>query len=183
MPDSSLQYRDNNRLTFEDGQIKLGPTLLPGIVVSLSVRGEVRFDKHKKDGLSGKRKVPLGWEDAAVTIVMDLLSDNESKCYAKLAALNALFKGADKKADPQIYTAAGSHLRARGIQKVIFSGLESSETDDIDVIRASLTFVEFQPLAVKRELRTVAKAGRTQAAPGTNSADFVEIPVDARGPR
>ena len=91
-------------IVFEDGLIKLGDTELPGILTELRVDGKVRFDEQKKDGASGKKKTPKGFEDSDVMVSMLLPTDSESQCYEKLEQVSGLFRKIDKKANPQIYT-------------------------------------------------------------------------------
>lgn len=145
------------RLTFDDGKVTLGGKVIPGILVNQSIRGQVRFDKTEQEGAgSGKVKVAMGWEDADVCLQVDLLTDDDGTCYEKLTKLNAIFIGTDNKARPQVYTVVNSHLMARGIRQVVFSGLDSSETDLEDVINCNLAFVEEKPAVVESEKRVLA---------------------------
>lgn len=150
----------DNYLSFEDGEVRIGDQLLPGLLVSQRVNAGVRFDKAERDHMSGKNKIPLGWEDADIQITMDLLCDEAGTCYDKLTAINSLFKGA-KGASPKIFQVTNRHLRARGVSKVVFSGLESNEDDQTDVIRVSLTFSEHLPAVVKREKQVAATGTKT----------------------
>lgn len=151
-------------LTWEDGVINLGGKELPGLMISMSVESSVRFDQAKQDGLSGKAKTPLGWEDSAITMTLDLLSDETSDCYTKLAGLNRTFKGLDNGRNPKVYAVTNRHLRARGVDRVLFSYLESEEDDQTDTIRVRMNFTEHVPAVVAAE-KQVAAAGSTQAAP------------------
>lgn len=165
-------------LSFDDGQVTLGGTLLPGILVSQSVRGQVRFDQAARDGMSGKAKTPLGWEDAEISLVVALTSDAEGDdCYDKLARLDKVFRGRDSQANPQVCQVSNRHLLARGVSQVVFAGLESSETEDDDVILATLAFVEHNPPIVKQEARVTASAtsGSTPAATATEPSLAVDV--------
>jgi hypothetical protein len=162
-------------LSFDDGIVQLGNDRLPGVFISMTVNAGVKFDRAERDHMSGKNKIPLGWEDSDVRLTLDLLCDDGSDCYAKLKVINLLFKGADKKASPQIYIVTNRHLRARGIDKVVFSGLETDEDDQSDVIRAVLTFSEHLPAVVKREkqvtaAKTKSGAPAVKAKPATSPA-------------
>jgi hypothetical protein len=154
-------------LSFEHGEIRLAGVLLPGVLKNLSVRGQVRFDEAERDGLSGTARIPMGWEDSDIVATVELLSDEESNCYDKLVELDANFKGTDNGANPAIYTVANEHLAARNIDRVIFNGFESQETDEDDVILAILSFVEHIPVITKTEERAIASdtaAGETTPA-------------------
>jgi len=159
-------------LSFEHGEIRLAGVLLPGTLKSLSIRGMVRFDEAEQDGLSGKAKLPMGWEDSDITIITELLSDEKSNCYDKLIELNAKFRGTDDGENPVIYTVANEHLAARSIDRVVFNGLESQETDEDDVILAILSFVEHIPVITKAEERTVASdQAQGETAPATTTKE------------
>ena len=158
-------------LVFEDGQITLGGSLLPGVLRRLSIRGQVRFDEAEQDGLSGKVKVPMGWEDADVTAEVELLTDS-TDCYDKLAGLDATFRGYDNGGNPKVYDLVNRHTAARGIDQVVFAGLESSETDQDDVILAGLAFQEHKPAVVAVESRVAASdKAAGSGAPAADPAD------------
>lgn len=162
-------------LVFEDGLIRLGDTELPGILTELRVDGKVRFDEQKKDGSSGKKKTPKGFEDSDIMVSMLLLTDSESQCYEKLEQVSGLFRKIDGKANPQVYTVTNRHLLARGVRQVVFSKLQSSENNGSDEIRVTLGFVEHNPPVTKiekaqaktptpKELAEQAKAKKTPEA-------------------
>lgn len=140
-----------NFLTFEDGLIRLGDATVPGLLASLRVNGKVRFDTQKVDGASGKSKTPQGWEDCEIMAAVVLLTDEESDCYEKAAALEALFRSPDKKANPQVLTLTNRHSTARGVRQVVFSRLETTESNQTDDITATLGFTEHRPPVVKTE--------------------------------
>ncbi|MDK2955419.1 MAG: hypothetical protein PWQ57_915 [Desulfovibrionales bacterium] len=165
-------------LSFEDGQITLGGELLPGVFRRLNIRGQVRFDEAKQDGLSGKVKVPLGWEDMDVTAEVDLLTDDDTDCYDKLASLDAIFRGYDSAGNPKVYDLVNRHASARGLDQVVFAGLDSSETDQDDVIAANLAFQEHQPAVVAVESRVAASdAAKGAGAPGVDPGEDDEPPL------
>ncbi len=169
-----------DRLTFADGEIKLGNDVLPGILVSITVSAGVKFDRAERDHMSGKTRTPLGWEDADIKVVLDLLTDGEgdaeiighrtdtgekvgikTTCYGKLTIIDSYFKGNENKPSPRIYDIAGSHFYARDIKQVVFSGLQSEEDDQSDVIRATLAFSEYLPVVVRREQQANAQKKAT----------------------
>ncbi len=138
-------------LTFEDGIVRIGGEELPGILSDLRVSGQVRFDEQSVDKASGKKKTPQGWEDADISLTLYLTTDESGTCYDKLDMLNGFFKRTDGKANPAIFTVANRHLLARGVRRVVFSRLDSSEDTRTDEIRASLAFVEHNPPIIKQE--------------------------------
>ena len=138
-------------LSLEDGIVRIGGEELPGLLSDLRVSGKVRFDEQSVDKASGKKKTPQGWEDADISLTLTLLTDESGTCYDKLAVLEGFFKKTDGKANPSIFTVANSHLLARGVRRVVFSRLDSSESCRTDEIRASLAFVEHNPPIIRQE--------------------------------
>jgi hypothetical protein len=166
-------------LVFDQGEVVLGGKRIDGILKSMSVGGAVRFDESQQDGASGKVKVPLGWNDADITITLELLTDDGGTCYDRLSRLSAVFKGYDNKSNPKIYNVRNAHLLARGVHQVVFSGLDSDESDAEDVITAKLTFVEHNPPIRKVEERQAAKAGKSGKAP-TSTTSKTEPTADKK---
>ena len=171
-------------LVFEDGLIRLGDTELPGILTELRVDGKVRFDQQKKDGSSGKKKTPKGFEDSDVMVTMLLLTDSESQCYEKLAQVSGLFRKIDDKANPQVYTVTNRHLPARGVRQVVFSKLQSSENNGTDEIRVTLGFVEHNPPVTKIEkaqAKTPTPKELAEQAKAKKTPEVDSIIIDAAG--
>ncbi len=148
MPDNE---QNPKIISFEDGEVSLNGEVLPGIITSLRVSGQVRFDEQQVDGQSGKSKTPQGFEDADISLELVLLTDSETDCYEKLEALNRTFRNLDGKANPQVFTVASRHLSARGVRQAVFSRLDTTESEGNDWISASLAFVEHNPPVVRLE--------------------------------
>ena len=154
-----------DRLTYEQGRVWLADILLPGHLRELWIRGEAQLDEIKVEGISGKAHQPNGWKDMDVTLSLDLLTDDGSSCYDKLATINHIFRRYGGNADPKVYEASGNpHLAARGIGQVIFAGLESYESQEDDVVYAGLHFVEDRPAVIKAEKRAAAATTATPEA-------------------
>jgi len=170
-------------LTFEDGVLRLGDEAIPGVFANSNITCDVKFDEAQSDQLSGKKKTPMGWEDAEIDFDFVLLSDDDGDCYDKLARVNALFKGYGSTASPKIFDILNRHIQARGIERVVFKTLASRETNRDDTIVVSLHFVEHTPPIVQAEQRVVKsdKAATTSgSAPAVNpsKADDYTISVD-----
>ena len=171
-------------LVFEDGLIRLGDTELPGILTVLRVDGMLRFYQQKKDGSSGKKKTPKGFEDSDVMVTMLLLTDSESQCYEKLEQVSGLFRKIDDKANPQVYTVTNRHLLARGVRQVVFSKLQSSENNGSDEIRVTLGFVEHNPPVTKIEkaqAKTPTPKELAEQAKAKKTPEADSIIIDAAG--
>jgi len=67
-------------LVFEDGELYLDGERIDGILTRSNVSQDVRYDEAEQDGLSGKVKTPMGWEDAVIRFDLDLTSDGSATC-------------------------------------------------------------------------------------------------------
>jgi len=158
-------------LKYEDGLIRLGSHGVPGVLKRLTIRGEIQFDQFPQDQKSGSAKTPMGWRDSAITIVVDLLTDEKSTCYEKLEYLNAIYRGYDNGVNPKVFTVSNSHIDARGIDRVVFAGLESVESDEEDTIQATLRLSEHNPAVVRVEkARSRSKVDKPTAKPVADAA-------------
>lgn len=140
-------------ITNEAGDIKLNDTLLPGVFIRMEVGGKLRFDEKDVPGSSGKRKQPLGYEDAEITLSIRLLTDDNSDCYEKLDVLTSLFHNIDNSAKPYVYRIVNRHVTKWNIREVLFSELRTSETNQDNTIEAALSFVEYKPALVEAEAK------------------------------
>lgn len=165
------------RLTFEHGQVRLGDAPVPGILKRHRIRSAVRFDEAEQDGLSGKAKIPMGWEDADIQLTVELLTDDKDSCYDKLAALNGIFRGVDSKGNPLVLAVENVHCMARGVRRVVFAGLDSDESDQDDVITANLHFVEHVPAVTRVENRVTAAGAAGDSAPAVKTAEHELAPA------
>lgn len=138
-------------ITEDVGRMKLDGRLLPGVPERLEVQGEVRVDREQIAGQSGSAKQPLGFEDAEITLVLRLPTDDQSTCYDKIAELASIFRSVDSMARPHVFRIVNKHVAAWGIGDVVFAGLKTAEDNEDDSARAELRFVEFRPVLVKKE--------------------------------
>jgi hypothetical protein len=154
-------------LKFGHGIISLNGVDMPGIMKSQAIKGSVRFDSAEPDGHSGTVRTPLGWEDSDITLVVELISGEQTtpytgseSCYEKLARINRIFKGKDNGTNPNVYEVENPHANARDIHQVVFSGLQSTETDQDDVIQVNINFVEHLPFeqVPEKQVATADKA-------------------------
>lgn len=139
----------------ELGQVKLGDKVVPGLYQSMEVEGKLKVDGVKRSGKSGAGKLPEGWEDMKVRLVLSLVPDREDEAYPEddLAALAGLFQGADKQAKPFVYSIVHPVLNAMNLREVLFSGLRVSDQQGTNTVQVELELEEFKPVAVAREGR------------------------------
>lgn len=156
-------------LSMEHWAMTLGNTSVPGVLQRLTVGGQVRYDEAEQDGLSGTRRIPMGWEDADITATILLTTDVAGTCYDKARALARLFKGHDGAGNPQVYGIANAHLAAHDVDEVVFDGLRTEEDTRSDAITATLRFREYTPAILAAEVRAAGTPSSTVQEPGLSS--------------
>ena len=124
---------------------------VPGIFVGLEIRQQVRFKETEVVGLSGASKRPDGFSDAEIQIELLVSGDNQHDVWENVQRINDMFSGTTSKAKPKIYRLTTPHAKARRIDRVLFKELRTRETNDTDVVNATLTFIQHRPVQRKKE--------------------------------
>ena len=145
-------------ITDASGKVKVGGVILPGIFQNIEVDGDVRIDEAEVEGKSAKPKQAVGYEDAKVKLNIVLINDEESTPYEKLKKLQNIFKRPGQQL-PYVYEIVNRHLQARGITKIIFKKLSSSEDNNLDLIRATCEFWEYVPITIQAQKNTGVGSG------------------------
>jgi len=135
------------RIDSQDGQVKIGnpPELLPGILSSISINGDLIIDNASVEGRSGSSKQVHGWNDAAVSISLILVGDTKISRFDSLATIVSLFKK-DEDGTPVVYNLLHPMAKAWNIKQLLFSSLKTTEDKERNQIIASLDFQEHEPI-------------------------------------
>lgn len=157
-------------LTIKQDTLMLDNEILPGVVQSISIGGNIIYEKQDDD--TKKRKVSLGYEDKTISIEMKLcpytITGEEIDVYSQLARLEKIFKKQENSL-PKIFSFVHPHAKSRAINKVLFSRLESSEDISTNTISVSLEFIEFVPAEiVAREEAKQERVSQSSASQKTN---------------
>ncbi|MBN2536376.1 MAG: hypothetical protein JXB88_26065 [Spirochaetales bacterium] len=135
------------RIDSAAGQVKIGnpPIVLPGILSSISINGELLIDNVSVEGKSGSSKQVHGWNDATLNISL-LLIDNEKAKKTRfnyLADIVGHFKKI-KDGMPVVYNLQHPMAKAWNIKQLLFSSLQT--TEEYNRITITLEFVEHEPV-------------------------------------
>jgi len=130
------------RADTSNGIIKLGDKVLSGIFQSLSINGEILVDSNSSPTSNLPRKVMRGYKDKTISLSLLLLPTDNKTVYEHLEELELLFRD-EKNNVPKVFNIVNPHTMARNIDKVIFTGLSSSENNENNMINVSITFEEF----------------------------------------
>ena len=171
---------DRWSITDEFGNVRLGDFDLPGVFSSMEISQDVEIEEKEVKGRSGKAKQIIGYSDAIINFSIVLTSDSEATSYDKLKNLQKIFGKTDSSAKPEVMRIINVHCESRGIEKVIFKSLRTSESSG-DTIEAFLEFVEYLPvIAVKKESRASRPVRQKPNSPPPPSND--ENKAKPKGP-
>jgi len=142
----------------QNGLLYLGETLIPGIIKSLSVNGEMVIDKAKAEGASGQQKTFSGFDDSGISLSLLLTEEEDGgyQRYTNLGEINRAFKALENGV-PLIYTFNGPLFSAMNIRHGLFKGLSIDDSGDSDALTVSLKFEEHDPLVsiIQEQQKTV----------------------------
>lgn len=158
-------------ITDASGKVKVGGVILPGVFQNIEVDGDVRIDEAEVEGKSAKPKQAVGYEDAKVKLNIALLNDDSSTPYEKLKIIQNIFKKPGQEL-PNVYEIINRHLQARGISKVVFKKLTSSEDNNRDVIRATCEFWEYIPITIQAKKNTSGVSSSATATAPELTGDY-----------
>ena len=164
MPEELTQERQSRNS--EAMECLLGGIVLPVPPASMSVKQALRIDEIEIKGRSGKVKQPIGFEDAAISIELELCDREEGDVIVetareRLGQIQRLFRSS-REALPQPLEIVSALTETCGIRSVLFKELEVHD-NELDYISCTLQLVEFE--SVENQLKSqAAEAGAREEA-------------------
>lgn len=151
----------------DDGCVKIGSVLLPGLFKSIDISGKAMVEELEVKGKGKKPKQATGYEDHTISIELVLMDDDREGGKTKeekLTILQNLFKSKGQKI-PKVYNMVNKHTSQRGIDKVLFDSLNTKETNKRDEITASLKFIEYESISISAKKNTTDKKTKKKDIP------------------
>lgn len=131
----------------DEGAVKLGGVILPGIIKTLDVTGSAQMEEQTIQGSASKPKQAVGYEDVKITIEL-ILSDSPGERVAdKIARLEALYHPPGCSVPPALPIVEET-CAARGVDTVIFKSLATKENTQTKQTIATLTLWEYIPVII-----------------------------------
>lgn len=131
----------------EDGN----KVILPIDNTGLEIYKSIKYEDDTGEGNSSLTRQYQGYEPAYVDITFELADEEVISAFEKLKQIEKAFKRL-KNGRPVIWTIIDKHCKARGIKKVQFYDLRSSETET--GIEANLQLIEAYLPEEKKEKKT-----------------------------
>lgn len=157
----------DDMIYFEDECIKLGDTILPGLVKSIEVTESARVDEQEVEGSAVKPKQATGYEDAKVVIELIIDDTQTQGKYERYASLRRLFRQSGQSV-PQPIAIICEDTAAHGIDKVIFKQLSHRGENKKGQLTATLELWEYIPQTITA--RTSSSSTRTSGSSQNTSS-------------
>lgn len=149
----------------EDGNIKVGGVVLPGLFKSIEISQQITIDEQDVEGSNKKAKQVTGYEDADISIEL-VLDDSETETkYQKLAAIQAVFRKPGQSL-PTVYDIVNEDTAARNISRVIFKNLSHKKQNTSEQLPVTLQFTTYNPPTI-----TATSSSGSNSSSSSQSAD------------
>lgn len=155
----------------EDGRIKLGGTVLPGLVKSIEVTETAKVDEQEVEGSAARPKQATGYEDAKINIEL-IIDDTESSTrFERYAVLRQIFRTPGQSV-PQPVSIVCEDAAAHGIEKVIFKKLTHKGENKKSQLAVSLELWEYVPQTITASTvsSSVGTSGSSASTASTTSS-------------
>ena len=134
----------------------------------MRIKQAVRIDEIEVPGRSGKIKQSTGYEDTEIDVTVELVDHecNEGLIWGaqdQLAKLQKAFRKRDAKRLPRIFSISSPLTDVCEIRTVLFKGMDVEDILGETSIKMTLTFVEFEPVAVQVEKNAARAKVQAQA--------------------
>ena len=158
---------------FEDERIKLGDTVLPGVVKSIEVTESAKVDEQEVEGSAVKPKQATGYEDAKVVIELIIDDTPTQGKYERYAALRRAFRQSGQSV-PQPMTIICEDTAAHGIDKVIFKQLSHRGESKKGQLTATVELWEYIPQTITAKKTSSKKSGGTKKSGGSGNSGLTK---------
>lgn len=158
---------------FEDERIKLGDTVLPGVVKSIEVTESAKVDEQEVEGSAVKPKQATGYEDAKVVIELIIDDTPTQGKYERYAALRRAFRQSGQSV-PQPMTIICEDTAAHGIDKVIFKQLSHRGESKKGQLTATVELLEYIPQTITAKKTSSKKSGGTKKSSGSGNSGLTK---------
>lgn len=128
--------------------VKIDGKTLPGHFSRLVIGADIIIDELPIQDKDGHVKQPAGYNEGTIQIELILIPD-DGDVNTQLASIYSMFRKVEGQIKPDIHSISNVHANSRGITKVLFKRLESSETKEDDALRVRVELEEYVPLAVQ----------------------------------
>ncbi len=147
----------------DDDTIMIGGVLLPGLYKKVEVTTAAKIDEQEVEGSSTKPKQATGYEDAQVSIELELHDSEAQTKEDKLAIVQNLFRLRGQEL-PEVFPIISTYTAIRNVDQVLIKSLNSQNSNKKDLITVTLELMEYVPQTIKAK-----KKGSSKSSSETNN--------------
>jgi hypothetical protein len=167
LTDDEDQLQERQVSNDEALECLLGGVKLPVPPRQMTIKQALKIDEIEIKGRSGKVKQPVGYEDAQVSIELEICALEEGGKVTETARerfekVQRLFR-ASREALPQPVEIVSTLTDACGIRKVLIKELEVHDSE-FDYIACTLQLTEFESVANQLKNQAAESAAKSDAA-------------------
>lgn len=165
MPEEVLEERSS--VNHSPLECLLGSVVLPVPPAAMRIRQVLKIDEIEIKGRSGKVKQPIGYEDAEITIELELCDREEGEVVVETASerlqkLQKLFRSSQE-ALPQPLDIVSPLTEACGIRQALFKEFEVHD-NELDYLTCTLQLTEFTSVENQLKAQAAEVSARAEAA-------------------
>ena len=166
---------------FDDDTVKIGGVILPGIYKSMEVSQDAQVDEQDVEGSSRKPKQASGYDDAKITISLQLLdsADGTTK-EEKLQLIQNIFR-AQGQEKPVVHELVSTHSAIRGIMNVIIKSMSSKESNKKDEITVDLELLQYDTITITAAKEKKKSDSSGESGGSTLSESYQNYAANSRG--
>ena len=147
-------------------EVMLGGVILPVPPKHMKIKQSMKVDEIEIPGRSGKVKQPIGYEDAEISLTLEIPATYENgrikeKAPDRFKTIQHLFRSS-KDAKPQAVDIASTLTESCGINQVLIKSVEVSDSS-LDMVSVNLTLSEYESIEVQLESQAQELESKAEA--------------------
>jgi len=148
-------------------EVKLGPLLLPVPPKAMQIKQSMKIDEIEIPGRSGKIKQAIGYEDAEITLSLEIPATYQNGFIKETAperfkAIQTLFRSS-KDAKPNAVEILSTLTESCNISQVLIKSVEIADSA-LDMVTVSLTLSEYESIEVQLTRQAQELEAKSDAA-------------------
>ena len=152
----------------DDDTIMISGVLLPGLYKKVEVKTAAKIDEQEVEGSSAKPKQATGYEDAQISIELELHDSETQTKEDKLAVIQNLFRMRGQEL-PEVYPIISTYTAIRNVDQVLIKDMSSQSSNKKDMITVTLELMEYIPQTIKAKKKKSGSGSSSGSGSGSGS--------------
>lgn len=152
----------------DDDTIMIGGVLLPGLYKKVEVTTAAKIDEQEVEGSSAKPKQATGYEDAQISIELELHDSETQSKEDKLDVIQNLFRMRGQEL-PEVYPIISTYTSLRNVDQILIKNMSSQSSNKKDMLAVTLELMEYIPQTIKAKKKKSGSGGSSGSGSGSSS--------------